>query len=277
MTEYPEFRMSTEEAFCRLFRIHVNQTEAAKGTEGGKFDRILQAEVLGYKVVQHALSALALFRGVQIPELAPHSHYRDAFSILGLARMCHESFLLFNHLFVTPATREEAEFRFLAWSYVDSAKQARFPVSSDEGKELLKSVLEFVKEFRSELEENSLFKELSDSKRNKILVELRWPLLTWNELGKEAGFNELHALHVYRYLCSYAHPGSLSVRQLRLALGTPMQPHFMEMGLKHCAIMLACLASDYSKPFPKSFAIPSDGGDDSRLVKLYEHFARGNC
>lgn len=272
---YPEFDMSTEEAFGSLLQILIKQTEAAKGTPGGKFDRMLDAEVLSFKVVQHAISTLALFRGAQVPELAPHSNYKDLFSVMGLARMCHESFLVFSHLFVTPVSDDEGEFRFLAWRYVDTAKQARFPTYTDEGREMSKGVKEQAATFLIELEKHPRFQSLGEKPRRRIVEERKWPLLSWGDLGIEAGFNDQHAVQIYRYLCSYAHPGHLSIKQLRLAAGTEMQQHLMETGFKHCAVILGCLAQDFPIVFKKAAGVIQENSMEHRLVHLYAGFARG--
>lgn len=273
-SQFPEFEMSTEQAFGALVKVLIRQSVAATGTPGGRYNRLLDAEVLGFKVMHHAVSALALYRGVTIPELSPHPRFIDGFSVLGLARMCHESFLIFNHIFVTAQTEPEADFRYLAWRYVDTARQARFPAHSSEGRAMSESVQKNLPELQIELEKNRIFMALKESDRKKLIKEFRWPLLGWAKLGKEAGFNEMHAIHSYRYLCSYAHPGHLSVKQLRFAVGTEMQQHLIENGLHHSAVILACLAQDFPTVFPKCSGLIEGGSLEDRIIFLYSSFAR---
>ncbi len=125
---------SLERDFGRILRVVCLQSEALAGMPFND-ERLGDAEVLTYKVLQHAISVLVLYRGTPVEEFGLKTTWRDPFSIMGLARMCHESYVLFHYLFVAPVSDGEREFRHLAWLYVDARKQARSPIHFEELRE----------------------------------------------------------------------------------------------------------------------------------------------
>lgn len=266
--------MTLVDDFGRIVRVFVNQSEAAKGIPSDDDERILYAETLAFKIVQHAVSSLVLFRGTAMDDFGFHTTYQDAFSVLGLTRMCHESYLLFNHVFVTPQTPEDHKFRLLAWRYVDKRRQSQFSVSDPEIQARRVEIQSSADELQTKLESNSVFCELDQKSQNRILKRLKWPFLSWSSLGKEAGFNNQHATQVYRYLSSYAHPGSLSIEQMRYAAGEKMLQNLAETGLKHAAIILACLILDFAKIFDSARPVLDVDNEGRQLVTWYADLAR---
>jgi len=274
--------MSLETDVSRILQIITDQTEAVSRTPGGQDDRLHDAQTLVFKCVQHATSTLILFRGVEIDDFGFKTHYQDLFSVLGLARMCHEAYLMFSHVFVAPPTPEEASFRFLAWRYADFRRQAKLRVRRrlappDAQVESWRAeIMRAARRLRPLLRANPVFARLNKRDQNDLLNRLRWPLRGWSTLGKEAGFTDLQAIQIYRYLCSYAHPGNLSVRQARLASEARELGHLATTGLKHTGILLACLAVDYVRVFPLARVVLEKDPDRRRLVDYYADFARGN-
>jgi hypothetical protein len=118
---------SLERDFGRILGVVCLQNEALVGTRFSD-NRLLDADALAFKILQHAASFLVLYRGTPLDEFGLKPAWRDLFSILGLARMCHESYVLFHHIFVEEVSEEEREYRHLAWLYVDARRQARFPM-----------------------------------------------------------------------------------------------------------------------------------------------------
>ena len=265
---------SLERDFGRILRVVVLQTEASTGTPGGGDERLLDAEVLAFKVLQHAMSVLVLYRGASLEDLGFKTPYRDLFSILGLARMCHESYVLFHHIFVAQISEEEREFRYLAWLYVDARKLARFPTCPEVLKELKEYWTKFADDLIHRLEDNPVYGALSQPKKRGIREHLHWPPVDCPTLARQAGFNELHAFQIYKYLCSYSHPGGVAIRQAREVAEQGSVREWMENGLKHATIILACLASDIPTVYPVSRPVLEVDAEGSRLVGLYASFAR---
>lgn len=81
----------------------------------------------------------------------------------------------------------------------------------------------------------------------------------------------LYADNLYRYMCSYAHSGSLSVLQVRQAMANRDQQDLAENTIRTINVMLAFMVRAYCSLFPKAKAAVSN---DEQLVIAVNEWAQ---
>ena len=217
------------------------------------------AEGLSQKIINHTLTARYLINGYQ-----PHdSNYLykpmvDFASIIVLTRAALETYLALNYVFIAEGNEELREFRFKCWDLAGYIERENIKAKEIEHIELKESERIAMEILRNELQENSIFKALSKSDKNKALNG-GWRLsYYWHNLATKAGFSEDFFKQEYKILCSYAHASRLSVIQIQQNKTFQQQK---EMALPRIAILTIILAKhmyDYIEIMPQLNSIKND-------------------
>jgi len=210
--------MHFEKEYIELLNIFTQVVEANKGTPSIGDERLLDAEGLALKFFGHVISTLYLYRGITIRDfMIPITNFPDATSIHVLGRAAIETFLIFHYIFVEPENKSEKDFKYFSWQIAGLLECQNFPVWSQDARKQLKQEKEIIINFKKKLEDNSVFKDLSQKEKRKVLEKGLWRLKSWKDIGLSAGFSEIYSQSYYSYLCGYAHSGNLSILQWRQA------------------------------------------------------------
>lgn len=224
--------------------------EANKGMPAGPDERVLDAEGLALKCFFHAISCFYLQRSTTVPEFG--ASFFDPASMNVLSRATIESFLVFHYVFAAPETDEERELRHSSWVLADLVERQELPVSLPESKEKQRQEKQVIQSLMQKIQRNSEFQKLSLRQQKALLDKKQWRRHSWTEIARNAGLSRLHAEHMYRYLCSYAHSGSLSVMQVRQAETKKDQQFLAETTLRLINVALAFMTKTYCSMFEKA-------------------------
>jgi hypothetical protein len=236
-------------ALLEAFAIAV---EANSGLPAGPDDRVLDAEGLAIKCFYHGISSLYLQRGTIVPEL--RASFFDPASMAILARATIESFLVFHYVFAEPQSSQERELRYLAWVLADLMERQGLPATLPESQAKQRQEQREIESIKDKTRRNLEFQKLSKKQQKNLIDNKQWRRKSWTEIARSAGLSQLHAEHAYRYLCSYAHSGSLSVLQVRQAKSREDQVFLAERALRLINVSLAFMISAYSSMFNRAEA-----------------------
>lgn len=250
-----------------ILKIFVRVVEASKGTGAGTDDRILDAEGLALKFLGHASAAFYLYQGTALPLLG--ANFIDPSSINVIGRAALETFLVFHHVFVAPASEEERDFRYISWLLAGFLGRQTFPVQSPKGKEMLSKEAQLIAPLQGKLRENQHFKSLKPGQQKDLLEKGKWRLPSWKKMALSAGLSRTHAEAFYSYLCEYAHAGNLSVLQIRNAQTLQSQRSLCAATIGVLIISTANMIKSYCKVFPKSESSLQEDPDGAALVDMW--------
>lgn len=242
--------MQSEEEYIRLLAVLLHVGEANKGLPAGEDDRILDAEGLAQKCLFHACSVLYLLRSTTLPEIK--ASFFDPASVNVLGRAALEAFLVFHHVFVMPSSEPEKDFRYFSWVLADLLVKQGFPVQSPGGKKILERERDQILSLKEKLKAKPQFQNLTSKQQKRLLNEGVWRLQSWTSIALSAGLNQAHADAFYRYLCSYAHAGSVSVVQLRQAQTAEGQRSLFAATMGLVMIVMAYMVKAYCAVFSRS-------------------------
>jgi hypothetical protein len=107
------------------------------------------------------------------------------------------------------------EFRHLSWALADLLERQEFQATTPEHKKQLENEAAQIQDIQRRLQASGERQTLTAKQQEQLFKNGRWRWQGWTEIALDAGMSPLHADQLYRYLCSFAHSGSLSVLQLR--------------------------------------------------------------
>lgn len=252
--------------YTGLIKLLVNVVKASKGTVAGSDDRVLDAEGLALKFVGHASAAYYLYQGIALPEIVVS--FVDPSSVNVLGRAALETFLVFHHVFVAPASEEERDFRYMSWLLAGLLERQTLPVQSPQGKQMLSTEAQLIPPLQTKLRENSCFKALKPGQQKDILEKGKWRP-PWTKLGLAAGLSRTHAEAFYSYLCEYAHAGNLGNIQIRSAHTLRDQRALCNATIGLLIISIANMVKAYCEVFPNSRASLQQDRDGTSLVRMW--------
>lgn len=179
----------------------------------------LYAHNLTHTFLNHVYAVLALIkheRETNKPYLSVEISMLPSIQVL--VRTSFEAYLTFYHIFIDPQTTEEKEFRYLRYVYNGYFERSGIGLLND----IVERDRGIANRLKRKLKANNVFRTLRVREQNKILNG-DWKLGTWTNIGVEAGFSRQISAIFYKYLCGYAHSGSLSVRQSSQVLSMGQQ------------------------------------------------------
>ncbi len=227
--------------------------------------KLFEAESLARKFFCHCASVFYLSRGTNIDDFpSTKVGFFDVASINVLARATIESFLAFHYIFGSKVTEEERNFRFYSWQLGGlKERQKSLPsiqIREQQAKKVRANEQKRIQNYEQILKNNKIFLKLN-KKHQKRILEGNWrnkilggkcENMSWREIALDAELSELHAEHVYRYLCGYAHSSSLSILQLSQANTAQVQSALFAGTVGVIKIAMSNFIFEYCKLFPNS-------------------------
>lgn len=265
-----------------LLNIFAEIIEANKGTPSGKDLRVIDAEGLALKFFGHSISALYLYRGVNIPDLGlPIKNFPDPFSFDVLIRAAFETFLVFYFIFIESNNNDELELRYFSWIISGLYQRQNYPATIEENIKKLEEEKKVISSIENEIQKNTIFNSLPNNKKKKYFDNLKkgnWRLVInnnkftnkgWVSIAQSAGFTELNSKYIYNFLCDHAHSGSISVTQLSQSFDFRIRRELMEGTLGLLLICVANFIKSYTSFFPKSKRFYNSKYSEPNVVTLW--------
>ncbi|MGB3091634.1 MAG: DUF5677 domain-containing protein [Candidatus Zixiibacteriota bacterium] len=243
--------MEPEKEYLSILDLLGRVVEANKGIKLTN-ETLSEAESLAIKLFHHSASALYLSRGTIISDFpSARVNFFDHSSINVLTRAALESYLIFHYLHGANVSEEDRELRFYSRQLAGLKESQDFPYTILNAREILKRNQERISRCEEILGKNIVFRGLKRKRQKRILAG-DWRLLSWRDIATDAGLSELNAKNVYRYLCGYAHSGSLSTLQVGVARTAETQSALFSGSMGVIKIAISNLILEYCRLFPKS-------------------------
>lgn len=232
------------------FYSEIHNSIVGKYIDG--FNGIEYTESIARKTFLHICSAYSLSKGIKI-QLKNNSEIEliDYSSIAVLIRASIESYLTFNHIYISPKTENERQYRFNCWDLAGFIERQDFQATEKRSVLRKKEEAKLIEEKLRIIRKSPHFIGTSP-KQKKQIEKGNWKInFGWNKLAVNAGFEEKYFKDLYSYLCSYAHTGRLSSLQTMQATEFKQQKDSAEIFLKHSLIILAKYIYDYVHLIPQ--------------------------
>lgn len=243
-------------------------------SDAGERERLWYANILTNKFIAHALTIFHLLNdtNVLVPPLSSFPPIRiiniASASIDVLTRASFEAFLVFHHVFITPTTTDEKNFRY--WSYkaagiMDWQKETESISEHEQEKAAENGALD---ELRTRLKSNAVFQSLAGKEDKKKILRGEWRLKQWHDIAIDAGFGKMLASQ-YRYLSGSAHSSNLSNLRMEQALENKEPKILIEPLINTMNILIANMIREYCALFPRSQDILSKDLEGKNLVEQW--------
>lgn len=133
-----------------------------------------------------------------------------------ILRSLLENYLIFDFIYVQPASESEIEFRNKNWRYAGYLSRKSFSASTKKTKKVKESDKIQIEELKEYLINSNALKRFSKQQRKQIIEKGNERLFcSWIDLMKKAKFNETVNLQLYRLLSSHAHTTAISIFNLK--------------------------------------------------------------
>ena len=256
-----------DEEFSELQKSLLEVIEANKGVPVREDDRFIDAESLAVKFFQHSASICYLYNDTLLPDIK--LKFFDLASLNIIARAMIENFLVFFYVFSEPENDEEKDFRYLVYWISGLIERRNYPIESPQGKLILAHEKKIIDTIIKRLEKNSYFNNLEIKQKERILKRGEWRFKSWTDIALSAGLNESNSKSFYKFLCGYAHSGSLSLQQIHQTVSKANKVKLFEATISLLKIAFANLILSYCNYFPKAKMCFDQLGERAYLVKLW--------
>jgi hypothetical protein len=264
--------MQIHDAYTELFQLYAGVVEATKGIRYNDDESWKgHAGPIAVKVAMHLATAFYLMAGTRIDRIASLPiNFIDHSSINVVMRAALETFLAFHHLLIAPKSAEERSFRVCIWQIGGLRDRQRFPVISSESKAKLQKEKTQLDKLIKKIETDPIFSTLTSGERKRARKG-EWRLTKqWVDVAVEAGISKQYFEPMYRYLCSYAHSGSLSMVQINQAESKEVQLRLAETNLGTALIIMSSMVTAFVDLFPEARQCLEAAPEHQRyLVKLW--------
>lgn len=217
------------------------------------------AEGLGQKIINHVLSANYLYSGYQLNlEGKLYTPKIDFASIAILARAALETYLTFNHIFISPKNVDDHIFRFSCWDLAGFIERVNFHASTEEHIKLKEFEKGEIEKLKIKINALELYQQLP-ANIQKIAMKGQWKLeKNWADLATNSGFSTSFFQPQYKFLCAYSHSSRLSVMQVQQNKNIEQQ---LEMASSLTTILMVVLAKfmfDYIELLPQLHEVKNE-------------------
>ena len=268
--------MKHDREYLVLLDFLARLGESTKGTEfNTKTLWLRDTELLGAKFVMHCGSVFHLTRGTKIPSiLGQELSYLDHHSIIVLVRAIHELYLAFNFIYVAPKSVELKRFRHKVWELGAFLDRQKFTVTEEDSIMKLQSEKVKVDRLIKEVRTSSVFSTLNSSQQEKSLKG-EWRLgYHWIDLAEFANLDKEQFRTTYRYLCSYAHTGHLSIFQMQQVADLSETISLTEFWIDSVMGVISHFIYDYIKVYPKTVELFKQYPEAEKLAYIYDILER---
>lgn len=262
----PQFATKQEQDYIILLDFFTRLVELTKGTKlDAETQFFVDTQPLATKFLMHCGTIYHLMKGTRIPIiLGKELPYLDNHSIIVLVRAVHELHLIFNFIYVAPASIEEKSFRHKVWKLGAFLDRQKFQATQKENIKKLQSEKVVVAELTQAIKSSTVYQTLTPFRQKKSLKG-EWRLgYSWVELAEFAELDKEQFRATYRYLCSYAHTGHLSIFQMKQQADFWKLYSLTKTWIDSTMGVISHFIYDYVRVYPKA----------SKLFKKYPNAAR---
>lgn len=268
--------MKQDREYLTLIDLLARLGDSTKGTVFNAETLWLKdTEILAAKFVMHCGSVFYLTRGTSIPDiLGGELSYLDHHSIIVLVRAIHELYLTFNFIYVTPKSVEERRFRHKVWELGAFLERQKFPATEEESVKKLQREKEIVDKLNQAVQTNKVFNTLKPCQQKKALKG-EWRLgYHWTDLAEFANLDKEQFRATYRYLCSYAHTGHLSIFQMQQVTDISETVSLVKFWIDSVMGVISHFIYDYAKVFPKAAKLLKRYPEAEKIAYIYNGLER---
>jgi len=212
------------------------------------------ALMIGKKIMDHCISVL---------NLSSKQKYRigngemiefvDFPSIAVLTRSILESYLAFNHVYINTGSKEETDFKWLAYDLAGFYERQSFKATTSLSIEIKKEETETIEVMKKKMAKSPYFSTFSPKQQKQLLEKENWKLFQhWGDLARSAGYDPDDFNQTYKYLCSYVHSGRLCVLQILDANKHGNEINLVNANINTCCGALAKYIIDLEKLIPST-------------------------
>ncbi len=268
--------MRQDREYLILLDLLARLVESTRGTELTAETLWLgDTQQLAAKFLLHCGSIFYLAHGTIVPNiLGKQRSYLDKHSIIVLVRAIHELHLAFNFIYVAPASDEDKAFRHKVSELGAFLDRQKFTVSQEENLKKQQSEKALVDRLTKEIQSNGVFKSLSPNQRKKA-IKGEWRLgYQWVDLAGFANLETQQFRSTYRYLCSYAHTGHLSIFQMQQTADISETVSLVELWMDSTMGTISHFIYDYVKVYPKAVELIKPYPKAEELAYIYDGLGR---
>jgi Family of unknown function (DUF5677) len=264
--------MQIHDEYMQLFQLYAGVVEVTKGIRYND-DQSWKGHPgpIAVKVAMHLATVFYLAEGTRIDRIPSLPlNFIDHASINVVMRAALETFLAFHHLLIAPRTAEERNFRVRIWQIGGLRDRQRFPAIVSENRAKLQKEKVQLDKLIKKIEANPIFQTLTPEERRRARKG-DWRLTKqWVDVAVEAGISKQYFEPMYRYLCSYAHSGSLSMLQINEAENKEVQFRLAEPNLGTALIIMSRMVTAFAELFPEARRCLEAAPEHQRyLVRLW--------
>ena len=268
--------MKQDREYLILIDFLARLLESTKGTElDAETLWLADTQPLAAKFLMHCGSIFHLAHGSIIPNILGKTlSYLDNHSIFVLVRTVHELHLAFNFIYVAPATVEEKAFRHKVWELGAFLDRQKFPMTEEENIKKQQSERAIVDQLTQAIQSYAVFNSLRSGQKNKA-IKGEWRLgYQWVDLAEFAILDEEQFRSTYRYLCSYAHTGHLSIFQMQRAADISKTISLTETWIDSVMGVISHFIYDYMKVYPKTVELFKQYPKAEELAYIHDGLGR---
>lgn len=256
-----------DEEYIELQKILLGIIQANKGVPVGKDDRVIDAESLAVKLLEHSASINYLYKDTIVPELG--FRIFDLATLNIISRAIIENFLVFHYVFSEPKSSDEEDFRYLTYWISGLIERQNYTIESPQGKTILERENKIIDKIIKLLETNNYFSKLKQNDKDRIIKKGEWRFKSWTAIALSAGLNKSNSKDFYKFLCGYAHSGSLILQHIHQTVSNEKKRELFNATLTLLKIAIANMVNSYCNYFPKAKKYYEALGEKNYLVKLW--------
>jgi len=268
--------MKQEREYLILLDFLGRLVESTKGTElDAQTLWLADTQPLATKFFLHCGTIFHLAHGTAVPSiLGKNLTYLDRQSIIVLVRAIQELHLAFNFIYVAPATAEEKAFRHKVWKLGAFLDRQKFSVTQDENIKKQQSEKQVVDQLTQAIQSDSVFNSLTANQKDKA-IKGEWRLgYQWVDLAEFAKLDKEGFRSTYRYLCSYAHTGHLSIFQMQQAADISEIISMTDTWIDSTMGTISHFIYDYIKVYPRAVDLFKQYPKAEELAFIYDGLER---
>lgn len=198
------------------------------------------------------------------------AQFWDAGSVNVLARVALETFLIFHHIFIAQASKDEKDFRYRAWSLSGYLDRHQYKAQTPRGKSQLEHKRKMdIPTLRTKLQRNSHFNNLTNKQQKNVLEKGIWRSHSWKQKTLEAGLSEFYATVFYRYLSGVAHASSLSTWQIHEATTGQGQKDLFAGTFEFVMIAMTFMIRSYARLFPQAKDVIAEAEKRHNILQIW--------
>ncbi len=264
--------MKQDREYLLLLDLLSRLVESTKGTELNADTLWLEdTQPLAAKFIMHCGSIFHLTQGTRISKLLDREiSYLDHHSIIVLVRAVYENYLAFNFIYIATQTPEEKEFRHNVWKLGTFLDRQKVPTTEEENIKKQQSVDTRTQGIRT----SNVFTTLCSSQQKKALKG-EWRLgYHWADLAELANLDKKQFRATYRYLCSYAHTGHLSIFQMQKAVDQSETSSLTDVWIDSVMGVISHFIYDYIEVYPEATELFKKYPEAGKLAFINDSFGR---